>query len=449
MMVNPLPRPTEPLPDTFDWETPDEDRIELTVAQVSQATALSQTVSHPQQQWQVYLHSLALTVVKEWLAEWATDLVVTDRDCSLLHPPLANLIEAACNLKIGDFRLCLLATGSVVGPSVWVPRAALELPAFIPHYFVLVEVLEDQLQAKIHGYLRGDRLPHHPQSQARLSATDWTVALPLQLFDRNPSGLLMELRCLQPVALAPSPTSASTFLETQLTERLPQLLAPDALWQDILTWPEGAQLLSQPDLLNRLYEAQQAVHQGQDMAEAIATFTSPSPSTLSLSQRAMNAAAWLGDRLDHLAQELAWTLMPAFALEPALRSNEFDAGQWEIQLPAEARGAYQDIRLGTAALRLRLVTWPLMLDQQQPGWALVVVLEAQPETQLPVGIGLQIRDEHQLLVEQRLGEALQDGYLYAQVGGYWHELFWITVILADGTSLTLSPVTFNPDAAVA
>ena len=198
------------------------------------------------------------------------------------------------------------------------------------------------------------------------------------------------------------------------------------------------------------------------MQAAIASFRSsntltaslPSDRSSSISQQAINAACWLNDRLDRLAQELSWTLMPVFAAESPLRSGGFNANPWDLHIPPEARGIYHDVQLGTAALRLHIIAWPLSPshtppNHNQPGWTLLTVLGAQPEALLPAGIQLQICDEAQLLAKQTLTETIHNGYLYVQVGGKWHELFSIKVSLEDGATLALSPFTFAPDDPIA
>ena len=473
MIVNSLGSSSDLFDDPLDWQTPDHGGIELSSAQVDQAIDLSRAVFHSEQQWQLYLHSLALWAVKEWFAEWAPDLIMSEAEYSLLYPPMASLSDAACNLQVGGFGLCVIATGYMVGQSVWIPRAAIEIPLFSAHYYLLVEVLDDQMQVRLHGYQRRDRLCHYQQDHAVARDSDWTVALPLNLFENNPNTLLTELRCLKPDAF-PEPLSTvqsqtpAMSLEAWLDELLPQLLGSECSWQEILTWQEGRQLLTHPDILTRLYQTQQAVRKGQDVHAAIASFMSQNMSGASLSSapsslvaqrlssqrstaqrlnshQAINAAYWLCDRLDHLAQELSWTLMPVFAAESPLRSIGLHENSWELQIPSEARGIYHDVQLGHAALRLHIIAWPLTSDHNQPGWTLLTVLGAQPETLLPAGVQLQICDEAELLVEQTLDETIHNGYLYAQVGGNWYELFSIKVSLADGATLALSPFTFAPD----
>jgi hypothetical protein len=171
-------------------------------------------------------------------------------------------------------------------------------------------------------------------------------------------------------------------------------------------------------------------------------------------QRAMNVGLWLRDRLDEVAEEFSWVLMPALApIAVEMRAvEEFQGIVTELQqtgmaIAPAARGAYRDLRWGNTALRLYAAAWPLPVEEQESGqtpeWTLLLVLGAQPDSILPVGVGIQVQDENKLLMERTLTEADQDAYLYARVIGSWDEQFWVTIRLPNGTSATLPPFTFR------
>ncbi|MEB3212687.1 MAG: DUF1822 family protein, partial [Leptolyngbyaceae bacterium] len=118
------------------WEELSGSEIELSATDLTVAAHRSTLVAHPQQQWQVYLHTLAVQGVKEWFTEWAADVSVSDTECSIFHPPLASLIDTACNLQVGDMTVCVIASGYLPSPGILISRVALELPGFMPHYYV-------------------------------------------------------------------------------------------------------------------------------------------------------------------------------------------------------------------------------------------------------------------------------------------------------------------------
>jgi hypothetical protein len=220
---------------------------------------------------------------------------------------------------------------------------------------------------------------------------------------------------------------------------LPQLQSPSSALNHLLSWEEGATLLMQPDLIKWLYQVQlSAINQQSSQASMV-----HAAALKSASDSVINVGVWLGDRLDNLAQQLSWILMPAFAPAAALRSVRDELESRGVRIPAEARGAYRDLHIGNADLRLYAIAWTLPLTHNISGWTLLIILGAQPDVHLPPGIKLLVRDETQPLVEQVLDDEIQDAYLYAQVGGTWHEKFWVTLGFTDNSAITLPPFTFS------
>ena len=78
----------------------------------------------------------------------------------------------------------------------------------------------------------------------------------------------------------------------------------------------------------------------------------------------------------------------------------------------------------------------------EPEWTLLLILGAQSNATLPLGIKLRVRAEVQILAEPVLSDQSQD-YLYVQVIGTQNEQFSVTISLAGGTALTLPPFTFK------
>jgi hypothetical protein len=94
------------------------------------------------------------------------------------------------------------------------------------------------------------------------------------------------------------------------------------------------------------------------------------------------------------------------------------------------------------ALRLYVVAWELPATGLVREWTLLLILGAQPNATLPIGIKLQVGDEVQILAEPVLSDRSQD-YLYVQVIGTQSERFWVTISLPDGAALTLPAFTFE------
>lgn len=357
--------------------------ILLSPDQVKQAVQLSQAITEEAQQWQAYLNALALVGFEQWLAERAVHLSVRRVPSfgGQLQPQTSS--AAIAQLQVGPFTLGLVALSSLSDPWVAIPRAVITQPESLPHFYVLVAVWEEQAQVEVCRYLRRDQLIRHDQRTPRYSgetSTDW---LPLDWFEPDPDGLLLDLRCLDPAAI-------------------PELVTP--------TPP------------------------GRTMSPAI------------------NAGLWLQGRLDELARTLSWVLLPPLPTT-ALRSPLVDLqtlasvlAQQGIVVPAQARGAYQDLRSPITAARLYLLVWPLHPASADAEWTLLVVLGAQSGTDLPAGVKFQVWSQEQRLVEQSVDPETPANWLYAQVVGSRDEQFQITVDLTHGVVVTLPPLAFSPEA---
>jgi hypothetical protein len=309
-------------------------------------------------------------------------------------PPDATFSESICRLQVNEFKLYLIATDSLYDTNVSLSRTALESSQFVPNFYVLVEILEELEQTNIRGYLQRDRFIHQQQSIGLQRESDTAYLVPVDWFEDDSDKLLLCLRCLDPTAIS------------------------------VVTHQDSA-LRSSP------------------LASLVQEST----------QGAINVGLWLRDELDRVARELSWILLPPASLRSefrALRSpvEQFNdvvtelKNQGDIAVPSQARGAYRDLQWENIALRLYVVAWELPATDSVPEWTLLLILGAQQNATLPLGIKLQVRDEVQILEEPVLSDRSKK-YLYARVIGTQNERFWVTISLAGGTALTLPPFTFN------
>lgn len=414
------------------------DLIPLEANQIEQAHRLSQTATSEAQRWQIYLNALGLFGFEQWLTERSA-LRVAPQSCSLFQPGYAALLPAAAQVQVGEFQICLIAV-EADSEQIELPRAVVELPEFMAHFYVVSEVLEELQMVRISGFMRQDQLAllRHQDMQVN---DDWTVSLPLSEFEPETDRLLLYLRCLDPVAL-PLPAAERQQRSRLQAELLPGLSnwqpAQTPIWQ-LLSWQQGAELLTCPELVNWLAQPRSAQWQAQ-LSNLVQL----------LSQPAINLGRWLSDELDELAHNLAWVLLPPLA--PAeLRSSTESASlimaqldRLGIDVPSEARSGYQDLNLAELRLRLYAVTWAQLSLAETPEWSLVVILTAQPDAHLPLEIQMQVDDLSGVLIERRLTQFLPDAHLYARVVGRWHEKFLVT-ITHQHNSLTLPPLAFAPD----
>jgi hypothetical protein len=438
----------------LDFEALPTEAVDLSSEMIDQAVELSSNIPNEQLQWQSYLNVLALCGFEEWLGTRATNLTLEREDCSVNEPATANAIAAVGNLKVNEFKLCLIATGSLTDEEVTLPRAVVDLPEFVAHFYVLVEVQEEQDTAFVCGFLSYEELVNRLRRVNLEAEEDWTYQLPLSWFEGNPNHLLLNLRCLEPTAIPlplslPNRQMALSQMRSELEALLPELQSPDRqLWQ-VLTWEQGAAVLTSPELLNWLYqlqsqrvEPQSIVSVQNHLADILQLLTQP----------ALNVGRWLSNQLDELAQELSWALLPtpSFALRGEMRSlgEEFQAiaeqlEQKGVEIPLQARGAYRNLSLAGTPLRVYAVTWP-MRSESIDEWTLLLVLGGWPGISLPPGLQLRVSDQTSVLVEQVWDAGQRDSYFFTSVIGTLDEKFIVTVSLTPSIKQTLPPFSFNP-----
>ncbi|OCR02321.1 hypothetical protein BCD67_20190 [Oscillatoriales cyanobacterium USR001] len=433
--------------DELDFESWQTEAIALTPAAIQQAIQLSSKIPNQKQQWQAYLNILALFAFTQWSEEKAPLLSINQENSSILQPQYTNFIEAVCNLQVGDFKICLLAMGSLTDDEISLPRPALEIPEFTAHFYVIVEVSEEIEAATIIGFMRYDQLIERFRAINLPADSDWTYPLPLSWFNPNTDDLMLYLRCLESTAIVlPVPPvrrpATLSAIQAQLSPILPQLQSGKReIWQ-LINWQQATEILTNPPLLNWLHQ------------ELISLNQPPK-----LTQKILNVGLWLRDEIDDLARELSWVLLPAFNSEKlglaggtAMRSpiEELEAIVTQLErrgtaISPAARGACKTFDLASTPLRLYALSWPLLSVENIPEWKLLLILGGSPTgTRLPNGVTMQVSDNVSLLVEQVLKPNTVEPYLYSLVAGTWDEQFTVTIALNNGASLTLPSFAFRP-----
>jgi hypothetical protein len=373
----------DPLFDALQVEALPPEALSLTSSQIMRAIQLSQNRSTPDRQWQMYLGALAEIGFEQWLQARSPDLAAKIQS----RPFTENLISSTplSLLQVGDFRLCLLTVSSGVEDRITVPIAVVNELNATPHFYVLIEVWEEQGCVNIYGYLRRDRLVIDQQTELAVSGVNTTAWLFLEWFDPNVDTLLLYLRCLNPDAIAVSQDSTVS----QLSSRVPTI--------NVAHW-----------LRNQL----------DDIAQELSWVLLP---PLAVTFRDMGTSI---EQFDSITMALL---------------------QQGVAIPFHARGAYQNLEWENAALRLYVVTWQEAQSTPAPEFSLLLILGAQPGDELPIGTKLIVEDDLQQLDEQILTEQRPDTFLFTRVIGIWNEQFQVTIILRDETAIRLPPFRFQPN----
>ncbi len=443
----------------LDFEALPIETIPLSPAAIDRAATLSAQIPNPQRQWQTYLNALGLFGFQEWLAQRDSVIKIEREKTSLFKPEIANISEAFIDLEVNNFKLCLITTGSLTDEEITIPRAIVDLPEFVPHFYVLMEVQEEEEIAIIRGFLSYNQLVELRETVNLEPDEDWTYQLPLTWFNGNCHRLLLNLRCLSPTAipLPPLPNNRPMQLakmRSQLARLLPQLQSPESqLWQ-VLTWEEGAIVLTNPELLNWIYQLQSK----EEVVSDINLTNYLSDFLQLLTEKAMNVGRWLWNELDELGREFSWQLLPNLTPAAALRSGNSSATlspteEFEViirelhnnnvDIPPEAKGAYRNIYLAGISLRLYALTWALVSGEISE-WTLLLIVGTPSGTPIPSGLKLRVSDQTGILVEQGLDVDDNSSYLFTSVVGNWDEKFLATVSLGSVIEETLPPFSFNP-----
>ena len=406
--------------------------INLETEQLQQAVLVSEQINNQDRQWQVYFQCLTLFAFEEWLCQREPSLTLHKEESSTLKHQYANVIDAVCNLEIGDFKVCLIPSMLLMNGEVAIPRAVIDLPEYAAHFYIVIGVDEESEIAAVKGFLRYEQLVNIKTELQ--PETDWNYYIPLAQFNQKVDELLLFLQCLAPTAipLPEIPSSRENILrrvQLGLLNLLPEL-NNRPLWE-VFTWEQGTAILTTPLLLNWVYQSinQNAVTLTNHLSDLLQILT----------QQTVNVGVWLADRVDDAVQTLSWQLIPAASeLRSTLPSNSIEeleiilrdiqVQEEQLDIPATAIRAYQDIQLDEL-LRLYAIIWSL--PEAENGWTLLLVLKTINENQSPSRFRLRVSDQIGILDEQDL-ITNNNNYIYTQVEGNYDDKFITTVISETG-----------------
>ena len=439
---------TEVLPMSLEFQQLPPEAVSLSRSQIIQAVELSDEINNESKQWQTYLNALSLSAFENWLESRGSSFNINLSECTVLQSASANLITNVTNLKIGEYRICIITTGNFIDEQVDISQIVVDLPEYIPHFYVLVEVIEEEEKAVIQGFLSYQEFLTKQQNVNLTPDSDWNYEIPLTWFCHEPDRLLLYLNCLAPeaISLPAIPTNRIENLDLakeQLIKILPQLQKNEL--SQVLTWEQATAVLTSPELIDWIYNLQ-------IQSETLSTTSVEkhlSDIFKLITQPAINVGRWLWDELDTLAEQ-TWNLLPNIAPQPVMRTpvEEFTVISSQLQqrgleIPVQARGAYQDLSLAGVPLRLYAVTWHLLSETEPNSWTLLLILGTPALETLPPNLKLRVSDQTGILVEQEVNPELGNSYLFTRVVGNFDEKFLVSVNLGDGVEITLPSFAFD------
>ncbi|NJL79703.1 MAG: DUF1822 family protein [Richelia sp. RM2_1_2] len=152
----------------------------------------SSQITNATDAWQVYLNTLALIALEVWLQERLPNQVVL-RDI--------NFIATAGNLTVDEYKFCAIATEHLLSETVMIPQQLITNPELSAHFYVVLEVLEEQEEVLVRGFLSHNKLVE-VKSNLELSISDGCYQVPLSLFDIEPNHLLLYQHYVQAAEFA-------------------------------------------------------------------------------------------------------------------------------------------------------------------------------------------------------------------------------------------------------
>lgn len=175
--------------------------------QISEERAV--VLADESQHWQAYLNALAMLAFESWLAERLPNHTIQT---------MSNQVGAVSYIMVDQFKLCLIAVEHVLDETVLIPRAAIEQPDLAAHFYVALEVLEDQEEVVVRGALRRDELVALNNYSESLQ-TDEVCPIPLAAFDAELNHLVVCLHYSEPSKI-PLPMAIAQPIKVSPTQNL-------------------------------------------------------------------------------------------------------------------------------------------------------------------------------------------------------------------------------------
>jgi hypothetical protein len=158
------------------------------------ARQTSEHVANEVARWQVYLNVLAQLGLSQWLGERMPEKAIA-LDHSLP-------IGVFGKIKLDNFKLSAIATEQILDEVVSFPQQEVASPELATHFYVLVEVLEEQGEVTIRGCLRHDCLSEYLTQNDLPFLHEDCYQLPLSLFETEPHHLLFYCHYLEPSSIS-------------------------------------------------------------------------------------------------------------------------------------------------------------------------------------------------------------------------------------------------------
>ncbi len=164
--------------------------------------------NHEDKQWENHLNSLAFVAFKDWVEEklstygLSLDIKIT---------------EDGYYLSVGKFNYFLIAVEHLLDEVVNISKNIINSSTIKADFYVLVEVLEEEEEVVIKGFLNHENLYDYCNQITLQSSNNDYYQVPLSIFDSEPNHLLLCHQFAEVVSLSTVELSAIEFSEIQTT----------------------------------------------------------------------------------------------------------------------------------------------------------------------------------------------------------------------------------------
>ena len=372
--------------ETLDYlDATDAELVPINITDLETARELSQRISEPGKQWPVYLNALALFGFRQWLQGRSLTFQLQDEHCIIIEPTIVDDISAVCKLTANQFKICLIALESDPTDTVPMPKSVFDRIDLRAHCYIFISIYEEQEAIGLRGYIFHDVIPDSLDSEQDF------YSIPTDRLTTNFDHLLLHLTCLAPTPIA----------------RLSPTNLPIKQW---------------------------------------------------LIEPAINTGRWfqrqIGTAIDNAVDAINWQLMPSMTFASALRKSPpsdsisailDDLVRQGIEISPEGRSAIREIILGEYNLQLHAIVSPVPSEiVSVDDWSLLLILKRGDQQPFPYGIQLEVYESCSNQVVQQVVASDRSGYLFIDIIATQEEALIITIALADGTTIALPTITFQP-----
>lgn len=168
--------------DSMDFRLLIPEVIHLEAEHFERAKEIYLKTSDEPKLWESHVNSLALVAFGDWLTE---KLSQYNLDLEI------KVIDNTYFLCAGEFKYCLIGVEHILDEVVNISRKIINISTILPDFYVLSEVLEEEEEIIIKGFLSYEDLNNYClQVNSQLSDND-EYQIPLSVFDLEPNHLLL------------------------------------------------------------------------------------------------------------------------------------------------------------------------------------------------------------------------------------------------------------------